>query len=161
MHFCPIDLGDWQSIQLFGTGYRKKTNQNHWSQTLKTLKIQQRILAGQTEQLYHNTNFPQMSQSKGFTQPPAVLFIPLYWTGHSHLRCPVPSFQRFTTVLVQSKTETCSSENCKSTWPPGKVSSDTQAMKIRSKLQNPFPRQHLSWNTIINDYQSWRTELGN
>lgn len=90
-----------------------------------------------------------MSQSKGFTQSPAVLFIPEYWTGHSHLRCLVPSFHRLTTVLVQHKTKTCISENCESTWPSEKISSHTQATKIRSKLQNPFPRQHLSWNTIV------------
>lgn len=35
-------------------------------------------IAGQTEYFsYHNTNFAQMFQSKGFTQSPAALFIPL------------------------------------------------------------------------------------
>lgn len=74
------------------------------------------------------TQTPQLFQSKGFTQSPAVLFIPwstVYWTVHSHLRHLISSFQRFTIALVQRKTKICSSDNCESTCPPGKISSDT------------------------------------
>lgn len=63
---------------------QKKTTQNHWSADSqktedRTKSTDKTDIAGQTEQFsYRNTNFPQMFQSKRFTQSPAVLFIPSY-----------------------------------------------------------------------------------